>query len=169
MARQPNRSDLGERLRAALTEDRRTAQSRYEDEFFETTQDLTADEQRLAELGVVIDAEDAASRDRGEVFGAQTGRAERAIRADDLDDVQWDPTRAYPQIMTTSMNPERPRTVAAGYDPKNSILRITFRNGVTYEYLGVSPRVWSTFQRAPSPGQYINQVLNQYPYRPMDD
>lgn len=105
----------------------------------------------------------------GEVFGAETGRARRAIQAEDLDEISWDPGRAYPQIQTRSSNPERPRTIAAGYDPKNAILRVTFRNGVTYEYLGPSPRQWSTFQRVPSPGKYINSVLEQYPYRPVPE
>lgn len=105
----------------------------------------------------------------GEVFGAQTGRARRAIEAESLDDIHWDPSRAYPQMQTRSTNPERPRTIAAGYDPKNAILRVTFRNGITYEYLGPSPRQWSAFQKAPSPGKYINTVLEQYPYRPVEE
>lgn len=113
--------------------------------------------------------EDGRTDPAGEVFGAGTGRGRRAIQADELDDLSWDPGRAYPQIQTRSTNPERPRTIAAGYDPKNAILRVTFRNGVTYEYLGPSPRQWSAFQRAPSPGQYINDVLEQYPYRPVEE
>lgn len=157
MARRPTRSDLGDRLRQAIREPYQQSTKQYERNFFEDTSE------NLDELGAATDR----LQDRGEVLGAGTGRAERAIRKDDLDDVRWDPTRAYPQIQTTSTNPERPRTIAAGYDPNNAIVRVTFRNGVTYEYLGVSPRIWSTFQRAPSPGQYINQVLNQYPYRPM--
>lgn len=170
MARRPNKSDLAARLSEAIREPARDAQTEYERAFFSDAEGVDDGEQPgLAELGVATDTEKQAARERGEVFGAQTGRTERAIRVEDLDDVRWDPTRAYPQIQTTSMNPERPRTIAAGYDPDNAIMRITFRNGVTYEYLGVSPRVWSTFQRAPSPGQYINQVLNQYPYRPMEE
>lgn len=150
MARR-TRSDLGDRLRQALREPYQRSTEKYERTFFEDT-----------------DLDDSpAPEDRGEVLGAGTGRAERAIRKEDLDDIRWDPARAYPQIQTHTSNPERPRTIAAGYDPKNAIVRVTFRNGVTYEYLGVSPRIWSTFQRAPSPGRYINQVLDQYPYRPM--
>lgn len=159
MAR-PSRSALGDRLRQAIREPHRQSTKQYEKNFFADAVEGVEDE--LEDLGVETDRQD-----RGEVFGAGTGRAERAIRREDLDDIRWDPTRAYPQIQTPSINPERPRTIAAGYDPNNAILRITFRNGVTYEYLGVSPRIWSTFQRAPSPGQYINQTLNQYPYRPM--
>lgn len=160
MARQPNRSQLGERLRATLEGDTQ-ARGKYEEQFF--------DDGGLAELGVATEAEQEAARDRGEVFGAGTGRAERAIQAGDLEDIRWDPTRPYPQIQTTSTDPERPRTIAAGYDPKNAILRVTFRNGSVYEYLGVPPRVWSNFQRVVSPGKAINRVLNQYPYRPMEE
>jgi hypothetical protein len=117
---------------------------------------------RLAELGVA-----GGGSPEGEVLGAGTGRAKRAIEAVNLDDIQWDPGRAYPQVTTRSTDPERPRTIAAGYDPANAIIRVTFRNGVTYEYLGPSPRQWSAFQRAASPGRYIDDVLEQYPYRPV--
>lgn len=165
MAR-PDRSALGDRLRAALQEPQERATSRYEEAFFSEGVDQEDADQALDDLGIATDTEQASARDRGEVFGALTGRAERSIQAEDLTDVRWDATRAYPQIQTSSINPERPRTIAAGYDPNNAIIRVTFRNGSVYEYLGVSPRIWSTFQRAPSPGQYINQVLNQYPYRP---
>jgi hypothetical protein len=107
--------------------------------------------------------------DEGEVFGAGTGRARRAIERDDVRDILWDPQRAYPQITTRSTDHERPRTIAAGYDPKSAILRVTFRGGVTYEYLGVPPRQWTGFQKAPSPGRYIDDVLEQYPYRPLQE
>lgn len=163
MARKPVKSELGDRLRSALRENQSTRSREYERTFFDGSEG-----DNLADLGVVTEEEQRIARDRGEVFGAATGRGARAIQAEDLEDIQWDPARAYPQIQTHSSNPERPRTIAAGYDPENAILRITFRNGVTYEYLGVNPRVWSTFQRAPSPGMFIDQVLNQYPYRPME-
>ena len=156
MARKaPNRSQLGERLRATIEGDTATgSRSRYDEQFFSEGEEAESER---------------AARERGEVFGAGTGRAERAIRTEDVEDIRWDPTRPYPQIQTGSTDPERPRTIAAGYDPKNAILRITFRNGSVYEYIGVAPRVWSTFQRVSSPGQYINRVLNQYPYRPMEE
>lgn len=108
-------------------------------------------------------------RREGEVFGAATGRGRRAISDTDLEDVEWDPQRAYPQMQTHSSNPERPRTLAAGYDPKSRILRVTFREGAIYEYIGPEPRHWSAFQRTPSPGRYIDDVLDQYPYRPLVD
>lgn len=158
MARVPRsrRTMLGDRLRAAA--EQAAGISRGEQateaqgsEYFE----------RLDELGVFQ------GDPAGEVLGAGTGRARRAIQAMDVEDVQWDPRRAYPQIQTRSTEPERPRTIAAGYDPTNAILRVTFRSGVTYEYLGPSPRQWSAFQRAPSPGRYIDDVLEQYPYRPV--
>lgn len=105
----------------------------------------------------------------GEVLGAGTGRARRAIQAERLDQIRWDPSVEYPQIDTRSTNPERPRTIAAGYDPNNSIIRVTFRNGVTYEYLGPSRQQWESFRRAPSPGRYIDDILDQYPYRPVEE
>lgn len=153
------RSMLGDRLREAAETaagigkgESVPKDSVYEQTYFDS----------LAELGV--SQGDAA----GEVLGAGTGRARRAIALEALDEIQWDPSRAYPQISTRSTNPERPRTVAAGYDPKNAVLRVTFRGGTTYEYLGPSPRQWSEFQRAPSPGRYIDDVLEQYPFRPAE-
>lgn len=159
MARAPKsrRTKLGDRLREAAEEAAGIMKG----------QQATEEQKSVYER--VFFGEGGTSDAEGEVLGAGTGRGRRAILAEQLDDVVWDPRRAYPQIQTRSTNPERPRTIAAGYDPENAILRVTFRNGITYEYLGPSPRQWSAFQRAPSPGQYINTVLEQYPYRPVEE
>jgi len=156
MVRPNRRSMLGDRLKAAAEEaaDAEAGRGRRDSAFFD----------RLAELGVPDP--DAPQQEAGEVFGAGTGRAARSIQATDVEDVRWDSQRAYPQVQNRTTNPERPRSVASGYDPKNAILRVTFREGATYEYLGVPPRVWSTFQKVASPGRYIDDVLDQYPYRP---
>lgn len=70
-----------------------------------------------------------------------------------------------PYQPTPTINPGRPRTLAAGYDERSQTLRIKFRDGEIYEYYQVPPSVWWKFQRAASPGRYINTTLNRYPYR----
>jgi hypothetical protein len=69
-----------------------------------------------------------------------------------------------PYQPTPTINPGRPRTLAAGYDENSQTLRIKFREGEIYEYYQVPPSVWWKFQRAQSPGRYINTSLNRYPY-----
>ncbi|MFD9947139.1 KTSC domain-containing protein [Nonomuraea sp. NPDC059023] len=70
---------------------------------------------------------------------------------------------------TPSINPPRPRTLAAGYAKSISTLYIRFRNGSVYGYYNVTPNIWRNFRRAKSPGRYINRVLNFYPYAPEPD
>lgn len=100
--------------------------------------------------------------------GASTGFGRRAF-GDSFDDVAWSDDVPYPQeVPTRTSNIDRPRTVASGYDPRSQILRVTFREGATYEYLGVPVHTWETFRRAPSPGRMIDDVLAQFFYRRID-
>jgi hypothetical protein len=69
-----------------------------------------------------------------------------------------------PYQPTPTINPGRPRTLAAGYDENDMTLRIKFRDGDVYGYYNVPPSVWYRFQRAQSPGRYVNSTLNRYPY-----
>jgi hypothetical protein len=69
-----------------------------------------------------------------------------------------------PYQPTPSINPPRPRTVAAGYDRETQTLRVRFRDGTPWAYYDVPPRVWNNFKRVKSPGRFINRVLNNYPY-----
>jgi hypothetical protein len=69
-----------------------------------------------------------------------------------------------PYQPTPTINPGRPRTLAAGYDERSQTLRIKFRNGEYYAYYNVPPSVWWRFQRAQSPGRFINSTLNRFPY-----
>lgn len=69
-----------------------------------------------------------------------------------------------PYQPTPTINPGRPRTLAAGYDERSQSLRIKFRDGAYYTYYNVPPSVWYKFQRAQSPGRFINSTLNSYPY-----
>lgn len=69
-----------------------------------------------------------------------------------------------PYQPTPSINPPRPRTLAAGYDKDSRTLRVRFRDGTPWEYYDVPPDVWRRFQRVKSPGRFINRVLNDYEY-----
>lgn len=75
-----------------------------------------------------------------------------------------DDASLLPYQPTSTIDPKRPRTLAAGYDERSQSLRIKFREGEYYTYYNVPPSVWWQFQRASSPGRYINTRLNNYPY-----
>lgn len=61
------------------------------------------------------------------------------------------------------------RTTAAGYDRTTQTLRVQFfTNGAQYDYLDVPPSVARSFRRTPSPGKFINRVLNKYEYHRVD-
>jgi hypothetical protein len=71
---------------------------------------------------------------------------------------------------TVSSNPADPRTAAAGYDPATKTLRVEWGDGGrAYNYYQVQPSTWIQFQnpqKTPSPGRYINRILNDHPYGP---
>lgn len=73
-----------------------------------------------------------------------------------------------PYQPTPSINPPRPRTVAAGYNRETNTMRVRFRDGQIYEYFDVPDRVWRNFKRVKSPGRAINRTLNHYAYAPLD-
>jgi hypothetical protein len=78
--------------------------------------------------------------------------------------INGDDALLLPYQPTPTINPGRPRTLAAGYDERSQALRIKFRDGEYYTYYNVPPSVWYKFQRAQSPGRYINSTLNNFPY-----
>lgn len=81
---------------------------------------------------------------------------EMALNGNDVPLLSYQPT--------PTINPGRPRTLAAGYDERSQSLRIKFRDGAYYTYYNVPPSVWYKFQRAQSPGRFINSTLNSFPY-----
>lgn len=65
---------------------------------------------------------------------------------------------------TTTTNPDRPRTIAAGYDEERKVLTVVFRDGTYYNYYKVPPDVWKTFMSYYSKGEYvIPSILDKYP------
>jgi len=75
-----------------------------------------------------------------------------------------DDSLLLPYQPTPTINPGRPRTLAAGYDARSMTLRIRFRDGDYYTYYNVPPSIWFKFTRASSPGRFINTTLNGYAY-----
>jgi hypothetical protein len=66
-------------------------------------------------------------------------------------------------VPTSSSNPDRPRTVAAGYDRNRSVLTVVFRDGTYYNYYEVTVGEWQDFKRRVSKGKYIYQNLDYKP------
>lgn len=70
-------------------------------------------------------------------------------------------------FQTRTINPERPRTVGAGYDANSQTLRIKFRpgassqspGGAVYDYFGVTRKEYEAVQRAISTGRFISNQL----------
>lgn len=101
---------------------------------------------------------------RSGVLRGRTGSGRRAFTTGG--DQTWNPEYPYPQLITNTTAPERPRTVAAGYDPSSQIVMVTFREGAVYQYYNVPESVWNNFSNDPSPGRYIDDVLTPgYQYR----
>lgn len=66
-------------------------------------------------------------------------------------------------VPTSTTNPDRPRTVAAGYDKSRRCLTVVFRDGTYYNYYEVTPMQWSNFKRARSKGRFIYTYLDSHP------
>ena len=72
-------------------------------------------------------------------------------------------------VPTSTTNPKRPRTVAAGYRPGTSedgrkgTLTVIFRDGTFYNYYEVSPNTWYYFKLAKSKGKFIRKYLDSHP------
>ena len=71
-------------------------------------------------------------------------------------------------VPTSTINPERPRTVAAGYDKVDKKITVVFRDGTFYNYYEVSPSEWQAFKARVSKGRYIYSYLDSKPRGPAD-
>ena len=84
-------------------------------------------------------------------------------QTDDDDGYQIDPDPALKPVKMTAMehtsttNPSRPRTLAAGYDPRKQILTVVFRDGTWWNYYDVPQDLWDGFRAAESKGQYLRE------------
>lgn len=77
---------------------------------------------------------------------------------------EGDDLALLPYQPTPTINPGRPRTLAAGYDRQSRTMRVRFRDGTPWEYYEVTPQEWRNFQRVKSPGRAINRTFNNHPY-----
>jgi hypothetical protein len=72
-------------------------------------------------------------------------------------------------VPTSTTDPYRPRTVAAGYDSRTRTLTVLFRqqgradDGQPYNYYEVSNQMWQNFKRARSKGRFIYTYLDSHP------
>jgi hypothetical protein len=69
-------------------------------------------------------------------------------------------------VPTSSTNPKRPRTVAAGYDKVRGVITVVFRDGTFYNYYEVTSSEWQDFKKRVSKGQYIYRYLDFKPRGP---
>lgn len=79
-----------------------------------------------------------------------------------------DAPAALTVVPTSTTNPDRPRTVAAGYDKTRQVLTVVFRDGTFYNYYEVSSSEWQSFKARVSKGRYIYQNLDYHPRGPAD-
>ena len=64
---------------------------------------------------------------------------------------------------TSTTDPARPRTVAAGWDRKRRVLTVVFRDGTFYNYYEVDAGTWNNFKTAYSKGHFIIAFLDDKP------
>ena len=72
-------------------------------------------------------------------------------------------------VPTSTTNPERPRTVAAGYDADEEKLTVVFRDGTFYNYYEVDENEWAAFKANRSKGAIIYRMLDFKPRGPADE
>lgn len=65
-------------------------------------------------------------------------------------------------LPTSTINPARPRTVAAGYSQDRAVLTVVFRDGTFYNYYDVEEATWQAFKSAVSKGRFIASNLDYY-------
>ena len=67
---------------------------------------------------------------------------------------------------TKTENPDRPRTVAASWDPSREVLTVVFRDSTIYNYYDVSKNTWDDFKTQSSKWKFIRDVLDSHPRGP---
>lgn len=70
------------------------------------------------------------------------------------------------EVPSKTTNPQRPRTLSAGYDRASQTLSVVFRDGTAWNYYGVTYQMWTAFKASPSPGRYIRTRLDFKAYGP---
>lgn len=70
------------------------------------------------------------------------------------------------EVPTKTSTPDRPRTVAAAYDPDRSVLTVMFRDSTLYNYYDVDLEEWFAFRDLDSKWQFIRDYLDFKPRGP---
>jgi hypothetical protein len=86
-----------------------------------------------------------------------------AADARTLDSGKADGPAPISEHPTRTSKPERPRTIAAGYDPERQVLTVMFRDGTMYNYYDVEQKIWDTFRGLPSKWKFIKDKLDSKP------
>lgn len=58
---------------------------------------------------------------------------------------------------TSTTNPQRPRTLAAGYNPRSQTMTVVFRDNTWWNYYDVPEDIWEGFRQAESKGKYLRE------------
>lgn len=105
---------------------------------------------------------------RGANYEIKTSDPSYAIAPDD--DAAYAPagfsSPGLYEAPTQTSNPDRPRTVAAAYNPSRSVLTVMFRDSTLYNYYDVDMDEWITFRDLSSKWEYIKNVLDYKPRGP---
>jgi hypothetical protein len=78
-------------------------------------------------------------------------------------DMEDDSPAELTVVPTSTINPERPRTVAAGYDKLENKITVVFRDGTFYNYYEVDTNEWQRFKSVVSKGRFIMAYLDSKP------
>jgi len=87
----------------------------------------------------------------------------------DSEDPAYNPAgfnTGYYESPTSTSNHDRPRTVAASYDPDRSVLTIMFRDSTLYNYYDVDLGTWEAFHSKGTKWEFIRDVLDSHPRGP---
>lgn len=82
------------------------------------------------------------------------------------DELEDDSPADLTLVPTSTTDPSRPRTVAAGYDEEEGKLTVVFRDGTFYNYYEVDKNEWRAFKANRSKGAIIAQMLDYKPRGP---
>ena len=67
------------------------------------------------------------------------------------------------EVPTATSNSDRPRTLAAAYNPQKEILTLMFRDGTVYNYYDVQKDLWEYFREQSTKGEFIKSMLDDHP------
>lgn len=75
-----------------------------------------------------------------------------------------DDSSALVLTTTNSTNPDRPRTLKAGYDYGTNTMTVVFRDGTWWQYNSVPMDMWEDFKAATSKGKFLRDSgLDSWP------